>query len=212
MSSVSERLSGDSFEKQLAFGQIAETEIARWLLDRGNFVLPVYDIEYDSGKGPRLFGKNEQIVAPDLVVIRHDKSLCWIEAKHKTVFTWSGRHKKFVTGIDLHHYENYLRAAKVTGWPLWLLFLHSSGTTDGREVHRWNAPPQCPTGLFGNELGYLRKMENHRDSRHGHSGMVYWAESSLKKLASLSEVNAVASPKQENRNGPPAPLIQGEMF
>jgi hypothetical protein len=44
------------FQKRLAFGQIAETAIAQWIMRaRGGVVLPIYEVEHDTGKGPRVF-------------------------------------------------------------------------------------------------------------------------------------------------------------
>ena len=63
-------------------------------------------------------------------------------------------------------------------------------------------PDKCPTGLFGGELFGLLLKENHRSKPfdpnrsgfvgHGNSGMVYWAESALARIASKEEVDAVA--------------------
>jgi len=53
MTSPSKALSRDQhFQQQLAFGQIAETEIAQWITRLGDTILPIYDIEYATGKGP----------------------------------------------------------------------------------------------------------------------------------------------------------------
>lgn len=57
-------LCNEVFQERLAFGQIAETDIARWLMiARGNIILPIYDIEYETGKGPRLFSAAGNLVA-----------------------------------------------------------------------------------------------------------------------------------------------------
>ena len=116
-----------TFEDNLAFGRIAESKITRWILDRENTVIPIYTMENEEDyKGPRVLLKDEQIVSPDLLVINKDSSVCWIEAKHKTVFSWHRRTKRWVTGIDAHHYSQYRRVMEIVDWPVWLLFLHIS--------------------------------------------------------------------------------------
>jgi len=149
-------------------------------------VLPIYDIEYDTGKGPRIFGSDGGLVAPDLLVINHNGVL-WIEAKHKTVFTWHRNTKRWTTGIDRNHYEQYLKVQDAIGWPVWLLFLHRCSTPDVRD--RRYCPEKCPTGLFGQQLSILKKKENHRHGNWGPSGMVYWWHESLRELASIEAVN-----------------------
>jgi len=179
-----------TFEQRLAFGQIAETYIALWLRRvRGYSILPIYEKEIDNGKGPRFFTPNNELVAPDMLVMKGDKMM-WIEAKRKTVFSWYGIGGYWETGIDLHHYQQYQCIAANYPWPVWLLFLHESDQTDARDIHRWDAPATCPAGLYGGSLKHLQENESHRDSRWGRSGMVYWAHNKLTQLATLDEVKA----------------------
>lgn len=184
------------FQSQLAFGQIAETDIARWLLQRGNVLLPIYEKEIDTGKGPRIFFGNGDFVAPDFLVLRGHERIYWIEAKHKTVFTWHRKTQRWTTGIDLHHYRQYCKVRDCLGYPVWLLFLHESSRPDLRDL-RFGCPSECPTGLFGGDLDWLRMAENHEHPNHGRSGMVYWAYQnieepwkSLKEIATLEEVKS----------------------
>lgn len=182
------------FQSQLAFGQIAETDIARWLLQRGNVLLPIYEKEIDTGKGPRVFFSGGDFVAPDFLVLRGGDRIYWIEAKHKTVFTWHRKTHRWTTGIDRHHYQQYCKVRDMLGFPVWLLFLHESSIPDPRDL-RFGCPNECPTGLFGGDLDWLRMAENHEHPNHGRSGMVYWAYlnneepwKSLKEIATLEEV------------------------
>lgn len=174
------------FQQSLAAGQMGESRIARWLNRRGWAVLPVYEKEIHTGKGPRLFAPDGQLIALDMLAFHpgRQKAL-WIEAKHKTVFSWYRAKERWVTGIDMRHYRDYLRVADLSPWPVWLLFLHAEAYGPRAE------PYPCPTGLFGQTLDYLRVHESHRHKNWGHSGMVYWAYESLKQLATLSEVYAV---------------------
>ena len=172
----------ETFEKSLRRGRIAEGEIARWLRERGNNVMPVYEIEIGHGKGPQFYTSDSSMAAPDLLVI--GKNTLWLEAKTKTVFTWHRISKQWVTGIDLNHYEDYKQVQEYSGWPVWLLFRHESATPDKRDLEH-GCPAQCPIGLFGNELSYLEQHENHRHKNWGRHGMVYWADKHLKRLANF---------------------------
>lgn len=164
-----------AFESSLAFGQAGESRIAQWLKSRGNSVLPAYEKILDTGKGPRIFKPDGLLISPDFLVWNGTR-VRWIEAKHKTAFTWHRLTSRWVTGIDLTHYLDYLKVEDESPWPVWLLFLHDGGRAK-------DSPPESPSGLFGNALSYLRLHENHRHQNWGRSGMVYWAIESLKKLS-----------------------------
>jgi len=171
-----------SFQEQLQKGQVGESYIAQWLLSRNFNVLPVYEVEENTGKGPRLFSPKEKLIAPDMLAFNDGKTL-WIEAKHKEAFSMHRKTGRWVTGIDIRHYEDYCKVADTTPYKVWLLFLQRGG-------HAKDSPESSPSGLYGNELGRLRQHENHRHGNWGSSGMVYWAIESLKKLASLEAIVA----------------------
>ena len=165
------------FERNLVQGKIGESEIARWLQRRGHHILPVYEIEKGQYKGPAVYTSNgESLIAPDLLAFGKGK-ITWIEAKHKTAFSWHRITQKWVTGIDLHHYFQYLKVMDIVDWPVWILFLHDGGTAKDSA--------QSESGLFGNSLEYLKDHENHRHKNHGKSGMVYWDRASLRKLSNF---------------------------
>src|SRR5258708_21443172 len=75
------------FNSQLTRGRIAESQIAQWLMsNEGWIVLPAYEIEIPSGKGPRLFSNNGELITPDMFTMKHQgkKFLnAWQEAKNK---------------------------------------------------------------------------------------------------------------------------------
>lgn len=167
------------FETRLEYGQLGESAIARWFKGRGFNVLPVYDVEINTGKGPRLFTPNFQLIAPDMLVFKSD-GCYWIEAKHKTAFTWHRITQRWVTGIDLRHYADYCQIDDDTPFPVWLMFLHEGGQAK-------DSPANSPAGLFGNTLKFLRDNENHRSNNFGKGGMVYWSIDKLKKIADSFE-------------------------
>jgi hypothetical protein len=175
-----------SFEQQLAFGKTAESKIALWLLKRGNLVLPVYELSENAGKGPQLFTPDSELIAPDMLCFA-EKGILWIEAKHKTGFSWYRNGKPqpyFCTGIDLRHYEHYIKVEKQSRLPVWLLFYHSGGPAK-------DSPNNTPSGLFGNSLTYLKTHESHKSDKWGKHGMVYWSIYNLRKLATLEEMVVV---------------------
>lgn len=165
----------DQFKRMLRFGKTGESIIANWIKRHGLTVLPIYELEIQSGKGPQLFMPDESLIATDLFVFSTRNSY-WIEAKHKTGFTWHRISKRWVTGIDLHHYADYCKIDDWTPWDVWLLFLQAGGITK-------DCSEPSPPGLFGNTLEFLRKNENHRHENGGKAGMVYWAINNLSKLA-----------------------------
>jgi hypothetical protein len=185
--SVIRRLSREPFQASLAWGQQAETEIAKWLLHKGAIILPVYDVECNSGKGPRVFCKEAEYVAPDLFCWAKGKAL-WIEAKHKEVFTRYRIKDIWETGIDLRHYENYCKLRDIIGLSVWVFFLHKSKVPRPEDAKYLDCPAECPTGLFGREINDLRQNESHRSNKHAH-GMVYWSHDYLKPpLATIEEL------------------------
>lgn len=176
------------FKKQLRFGKLGESKISSWVRSRGSYVLPAYEIEQQTGKGPRIFAPyGKEYISPDLLVFSHD-GVSWIEAKHKTVFTWHRITQRWTTGIDRNHFHGYMQLADEWPWAIWLLFLHESATPDDRDINA-GCPESCPVGLFGNELFYLSENINHEHDNWGKYGMVYWEHEKLKLIATLEEVN-----------------------
>jgi hypothetical protein len=186
------------FTTSLRFGEMGESDIAKWLRKKGHSVLPAYEKEIDTGKGPRLFTPDETLVTPDFLIFPDIK---FIEAKHKSVFTWHHRTTQWTTGIDLHHYSDYQKVQSVTGRKVWLLFLHrlsqphiidTRGRADCRHcqksVSRSCCPQECPTGLFGASLNHLKEHEHHKHQNQGKHGMVYWWHGDLKCLARIDEL------------------------
>jgi hypothetical protein len=169
------------FASALRYGRAGESLIAEWFKRRGYCVLPAYEKIISEGKGPQLYMANgKALIAPDLLVFSA-RNVLWIEAKHKTAFTWHRITGRWVTGIDLKHYEDYCKVADGTPWPVWLLFLHEGGMAK-------DSPADSPAGLFGESLAHLRQHENHRHGNWGRGGMAYWSDGTLRRLATLDEM------------------------
>lgn len=175
-------LADTHFQRALHTGKVGESLIACWLRSLGYNVMPVYEIEIDAGKGPRLFAAQGELIAPDMFVFKETR-VRWVEAKHKSAFTWHRNTQRWVTGIDMKHYEHYLGISQVSPWPVYLMFLHQGGQAK-------DSPPNSPAGLFGGELSHLRENENHRHGNWGKGGMVYWSHDTLTRYATLDQVLA----------------------
>jgi len=173
----------NTFPKYYPMGKAGESLIATWLRRRGNGFLPIYEKIIDEGKGPQLYLPDGELIAPDLLVFGGKDRIAWIEAKHKTAFTFHRKSGLWVTGIDLRHYSDYLMVDEKSPWPVWLLFLQGAGRAK-------DSPEGGPTGLYGEALAVLKTKENHRHMNWGKSGMVYWAEKDLRWLAPLSELGS----------------------
>ena len=179
------------FDERLSFGRIGENDISRWLRRRGNCVIPVYEKETPEGqeqkKGPQLFTPDAEIVLPDMIVVS-DFNVMFIEAKHKTVFTWFRKNRTWQTGIDRRHFNEYKKASEIVGWTVWLMFLHCCSMPSEIDLRYDECPRECPTGLYAESLEKLVKCIDHTSDLYGRSGMVYWNIESLQRLASLEEV------------------------
>jgi hypothetical protein len=176
-----------NFDQNLKTGQIGESIISKWLQGKGHSVFPAYQIEHHTGKGPQMFAASGDLVLPDLLAFKAG-NVVWIEAKHKTCFSWHRISERWTTGIDKRHYKEYLEVSSATQLPVWLLFYHPSDKPDARDLKYDECPRACPTGLFGRNIKILKKVESHTSDRHGPSGMVYWCVDNLKLLATVNEM------------------------
>lgn len=186
-----------SFNDAYAFGLVAEGQIAQWLVHVQHWnLLPVYEIEIPSGKGPRLLTPNHKLIAPDILAMKYQGRkflIKWYEAKHKTRFSWYRKSGTWQTGIDLRHYLHYAQVQKETGKEVYVCFLHECSAPSASDLAH-GCPPECPTGLFGQTLDHLIAHEHHRDSwkdERREYPMVYWNEQDLERLATLEEVRTL---------------------
>lgn len=164
------------FEKKLIEGKVGESEIADWFKARGSHVLPVYEVEKGQFAGPALYtAEGHTLIAPDMLCFNRVGRVVWVEAKQKTAFTFHRNTQRFTTGIDLHHYDQYIQVAYAIDWPLFILFLQKGGQAKDSKISE--------AGLFGGEIKDLMENENHRcgPKPHCRSGMVFWAQDKLTK-------------------------------
>lgn len=194
-----------NFNDAYAFGSVAEGQIAQWLVHAQHWqILPAYEIEIPSGKGPRLLTNHHKLIVPDILAMKYQGRqflIKWYEAKHKTRFTWHRISQNWQTGIDLRHYLHYIQVQKETKRDVYVCFLHECATPSESDL-KYSCPSQCPVGLYGQTLDHLITHEHHRD-KYTTAGrdypMVYWNEHDLERLATLEEVRTL-----------PASLWKGE--
>jgi hypothetical protein len=174
-----------SFKDNLATGMLGEGLIAKWLQAKGWNVLPAYEIEIASGKGPRLYlATKEQFITPDLLVFRSSE-IRWVEAKTKSAFTWHRISESWQTGIDLRHWRDYIKVGERTSFPLWLMFLHKPGNV-AKDTPEGKISPH---GIFGQEIEALKESIDHEDARWGPSGMVYWKVEALARFGDYPAIS-----------------------
>jgi hypothetical protein len=186
-----------SFNDYYAFGRIAESQFAQWLIHKeGWHILPAYEIEIPSGKGPRLSTALGELIVPDILAMKYKGKkflIKWYESKHKTRFTWHWKSRNWQTGIDLRHYLDYIKVQERTGIEVYIAFLHRCSTPSKSDIEN-HSPVLCPTGLYGQTLTYLMEHEHHRDKYdrdRREYPMVYWNESNLERLATLEQIQTL---------------------
>lgn len=120
--------------KQESISLFREYEIAfsRWLQRHREWsTLAAYDYSGKGGdKAPLLFGKNAQIVVPDLFGCKAGGS-AWFEIKYKSHADETFMRARRVdpncpleTGIDRHLWQHYLKVRDESGLEVWLVFIH----------------------------------------------------------------------------------------
>ncbi len=182
-------MTSGTFEQQYAMGQMGESLFARLIRSRGGFVLPAYDIEVETGKGPRLFGPDGSLVTPDMLVLSPKYRPVFAEAKTKTAFSEyhnpnrDGKRKIWQTGCDEYHFKQYVQVQKQTGIDVWLGFIQLGGQAK-------DSPPDSPSGVF---VQSLTKLEQRIDHRHLNppprfKPMLYWNIYDLIKTATIEEL------------------------
>lgn len=164
------------FEESLKVGKVAESLIARWLQKRGNYVLPIYEIEKNQFAGPAIYIEERPVIAPDIMAINSSGNCCWIESKNKSAFTWHRLSKRWTTGIDLKHYNDYLYLMRKIDIPIYLFFNQNGGKAKDSK--------KSESGLFVADLNFLKDHENHRCEAKPHckNGMVFWAKDKFSKV------------------------------
>jgi len=175
-----------TFAEALEFGEEGEEIIARFLVERGCVVSPLYQYE-GHGSAPVLLvhdaGRLRKLIHPDLLVVGRERKVLFAEVKRKR--RWTGpfparRERGRETGFDERLYRHYCEVAERTGIELWLFFLHQE---------------QEPTGIYAQRLSVLSEHVRIWNGRHESTGAVIgdgkalalFPESCLLRFADLPE-------------------------
>lgn len=175
-----------NFQQSLNRGLAVESVVARFLRAQGFTIVPAYEKQQGSGKGPQVFTPEGELVAPDLQIMR-DGKLMWVEVKDKSVFTWHRLSKRWMTGIDKRHHGDYCKIADIYQCHAYVFFFHQNPMPSASDLGH-GCPTQCPTGLFRVDLNVAPE---HVSDKWGSGGMVYWTtgtDGKLKRVASVESV------------------------
>ena len=185
-----------NFAQAWQAGKLGESQIANWLrYHHGMHVFPAYEKQTRDYKGPTLFcAEGDSLILPDLPGIKGDH-LYWVEAKHKSAFTFYRKTRSWQTGIDVRLYEQYQDVQKRTGIGVYLMFVQGEGRAK-------DAPSDGPSGLYAGSLSYLMQHEDHRDEFRNGAYMVFWNECALRKIASLEELHSVTKTRRQSQTEP----------
>jgi hypothetical protein len=121
-------MSAPSFRERPEFvrGRTGEQVVARFLQERGFYVIPSYDYSGDDGdKPPRLQGSADAFPVPDLDVARNGDRR-WVEVKTKTAAIEYRKAGELRHGINLRHLESYRKVERETGTECWLAIYEES--------------------------------------------------------------------------------------
>ena len=150
-------------------GRAAEQRIARWLQERGWYIIPSYDYAGSDGeKAPRLRGLGAGHAVPDLDVSRSGMRT-WVEVKSKaSANVWRKPEPWGIPnipehGIDYSNYLDYLAVKRLTGDEVWIA-VYEEDSTDllMAEIDTLGAPRLG--GYLGKKIAnwprsYFRHME-----------------------------------------------------
>ena len=92
---------------------------------------------------------------------------------------------------------DYIQVQEELGVDVWLMFLHTENVTWQTDIDKWGAPKTCPVGLYGRTIEKLMLCTSHDSEKHGPTGMVYWRDTNLIKLAELADV--IPSQRQDGQ-------------
>lgn len=163
-----------TFADQLNFGREIEKCVSRWLMKRGESILPVYDYSgLAEDKAPKLTNlhSSDSLVLPDLLGFRMGRGM-WFEVKFKDSANFTRITGRLETGISKRLWDQYWRVAAISGLPVWLIFAHKKENE-----------------IRAGSLGMLQhKCRFYEGGKMGRCGMVFFPYDSLILLSKYSDV------------------------
>tara|TARA_Y100000593_G_scaffold17462_1_gene34924 strand:- start:135 stop:611 length:477 start_codon:yes stop_codon:yes gene_type:complete len=116
----------DNFKNKLSFGQEGEKDIALKLIEKGFYILPLY--QFKDEIAPQIIGEKQTIISPDLICFK-DGKVVYFEVKSKN--KWVDYKGVLETGCNYKHYEHYKKLSLETKIKLYIVFNHVSGKEQG---------------------------------------------------------------------------------
>lgn len=112
-------------------GRDAEIKIAAFLkYRRGWYIFPASDYSGQNGdKAPKIQGADDEIISPDLGLVRPGRLMRWAEVKAKGGPTFTILTQQWEHGIGLRKYFQYLKFQEKVGAPVWLFILEENTQT-----------------------------------------------------------------------------------
>lgn len=113
------------FEIQRERSKVYEIAFGRYLeRTRSYWILPSYDYSgLANNKAPRLTCVRERLVIPDLLGFKAGLG-GWFEIKLKAHADFYRKTQTWETGLPYRHWQDYQRVNSITGFPVWLIFIH----------------------------------------------------------------------------------------
>lgn len=165
---------------EFLLGRGVEQIVARWLMERGWYVIPSYDYAGEDGnKAPRLESLSDRFPVPDLDICSGPRSRFssgvrrWVEVKAKEAASFTYKTGKYEHGIE--HYDDYMRVAELTGTEAWLA-IYETTTIHTREQ-------RGEAGLLLVQ-SFANLGEPRRTSMYGRR-MAYWPRDAFQRAAVL---------------------------
>ena len=140
----------------IAFGRRYERLVDACLQREGWTTVSLY-----SGNMPMLHGSWGSFVAPDILAFKHGEA-AWFEVKQKNAPTFTRLTQQLETGIDAHCFRSYLAIKKMTGIPVYLVFLYEqTNEVHQAEISVLDAKKRQGTST-GLSMVYFPVVENER--------------------------------------------------
>ena len=168
------------FNDSLKFGLGGERIVAEIMRARGWTVVQVGG-QHGEYKGPRIeLPLGLELVSPDLIVIKNG-IVRWIEVKRKTQFSYHRNSEAITTGIDLHHWNEYLQNDTYGSFPMWLFFVHEFSSVAGVPAGTITETPKA--GVYLQSVSWLSKNSSHTSMKFGGHGGIFWDIKALKCIS-----------------------------
>jgi hypothetical protein len=109
------------------FARRVEEWVAIMLAASGYRVLEAAKLDRDGAPMMHAIESRRSLILPDIMAARGG-SMHWVEVKQKDSATLHRKTMVLETGVDLAHWQNYVRVEAETGAPLTIVFYHMKET------------------------------------------------------------------------------------